>query len=225
MAKVNLLDASNHYFDNTLSGLTSVTTQSAIEELSNHTTDNLAEGTTNLYFTDARATAAITKTTIDALNVDADMIDGLHASQFLRSDIDDTMEANLTVNGNIYAIGDVFAFYSDARLKDFHGTIPDALEKVSQLNGYYYTANETASNLGYGNSAMQVGVSAQEVESILPEITALAPINFVEGIDMPEDQYMTVKYDRMAALFIEAIKELKAENEELKARLGNLENK
>jgi hypothetical protein len=33
MAKVNLLDASNHYFDNTLSGLTSVTTQSAIDEI------------------------------------------------------------------------------------------------------------------------------------------------------------------------------------------------
>jgi hypothetical protein len=61
-------------------------------------TDTVAEGSTNLYFTNARANAAITKATIDALNVDADTLDGLNSTQFLRSDTSDTMTGNLRIS-------------------------------------------------------------------------------------------------------------------------------
>jgi hypothetical protein len=102
-------------------------------------------------------------------------------------------------SGEIRATNDVTAYYSDERLKDFHGNIDSALDKVNQLNGYYFTENETAKELGYDNDKRQVGVSAQEVEAVLPEVVAEAPIS---------DEYLTVKYEKLAPLFIEAIKEI-----------------
>jgi hypothetical protein len=69
-----------------------------VSSINNHTTDALSEGTSNLYFTDARARSAITKATVDALNVDADTLDGLNSTQFLRSDADDTYSGTLTLS-------------------------------------------------------------------------------------------------------------------------------
>lgn len=116
--------------------------------------------------------------------------------------------------GEIRATNNVTAFFSDARLKDFKGTIPNALAKVLLLNGYYFTENEKAKELGYNNDKLQVGVSAQEVEAVLPEVITDAPINAnFEGAD-----YKTVYYDKLVPLLIEAIKELKAEVDELKGK-------
>ena len=92
------------------------------------------------------------------------------------------------------------------------------MDIVSQLNGYYYTGNEKAGELGYDTESQQVGVSAQEVESVLPHVVKDAPINRTAGTD-----YKTVQYDRLVPVLIEATKELKAENDELKARLANIE--
>lgn len=116
--------------------------------------------------------------------------------------------------GEIRATNNVTAYYSDARLKDFKGTIPNALDKVLTLNGYYFTENQKAKELGYNNEELQVGVSAQEVEAVLPEVVTGAPINAnFEGAD-----YKTVYYDKLVPLLIEAIKELKAEIDELKGK-------
>lgn len=92
------------------------------------------------------------------------------------------------------------------------------MDIVGQLNGYYYTGNETAGELGYDTETQQVGVSAQEVEAVLPHVVKDAPINRQHGTD-----YKTVQYDRLVPVLIEATKELKAENDELKARLANIE--
>mgnify|MGYP000064802847 CR=1 FL=1 len=63
--------------------------QAAYASLSTSDTDDLAEGTTNLYYTDARANAAIdtrvNKTFVDALNVDADTLDGINSTGFATS--------------------------------------------------------------------------------------------------------------------------------------------
>ena len=113
----------------------------------------------------------------------------------------------LHVVGDIVATGNVTAYYSDEQLKDFQGTIPNALGKVAQLNGYYYTPNEEAKSLGVKDKGVEVGVSAQEVQAVLPEIVTDSVVG--EG-------YKTVWYDKLTPLLIEAIKELKAEVEELK---------
>jgi len=98
---------------------------------------------------------------------------------------------------SIRVAGDIVAYYSDERLKDREGNISGAIDKISKLNGFYYRANKKAQELGY-DTRLQVGVSAQEVEAVLPEVVKDAPIG--QG-------YKTVKYDRMVPLLIEAIKE------------------
>jgi hypothetical protein len=110
--------------------------------------------------------------------------------------------------GEIRATNDITAFYSDDRLKTKLGNIENALEKVITLSGFYYEPNETAQNLGY-EVKRHVGVSAQSVQSILPEVVKPAPIS---------DEYLTVQYEKLIPLLIEAIKELKAEVDELKGK-------
>ena len=124
--------------------------------------------------------------------------------------------------GDVFSNGDITAYYSDPRLKDFHGTITGALDKVNSLSGYYFTENDKAKELGYRNERMQVGVNADEVAEVLPEVVTTALIN--EKI--PEDEtrdYKTVKYEKMVPLLIEAIKELTEQNMEMKQRLDKLE--
>jgi len=120
----------------------------------------------------------------------------------------------LHVVGNIVATGNVTANYSDERLKDFKGTIFNALEKVNQLNGYYYTPNETALALGVDYNGVEVGVSAQEVEAVLPEIVTKSAIG---------DDYKTVYYEKLTPLLIEAVKELTQKVEKLELKLNEME--
>ena len=114
----------------------------------------------------------------------------------------------------IRATNNIYAYYSDERLKDFEGNIPNALDKVSRLGGYYFKENDLAKELGYTNNKRQVGVNAQEVEKILPEVVHVAPISDTEAAKGVE--YKTVSYDKLVPLLIESIKELKAEIDKLK---------
>jgi len=116
----------------------------------------------------------------------------------------------LSVTGAITATGDITAGTSDDRLKTRFGNIPDALNKVLKLNGFYYTHNKTAQQLGLVNKGQRVGVSAQEVLKVLPEVIRDAPI---------DESYMTVDYAKIIPLLIEAIKGLNAKVESLEAQL------
>lgn len=108
--------------------------------------------------------------------------------------------------GEIRATNDITAYYSDDRLKTKLGNIENALEKVVGLSGFYYEPNEVAQSLGY-EVKKQVGVSAQSVQAVMPEVVKPAPI---------DEQYLTVQYEKLVPLLIEAIKELKAEVDALK---------
>jgi hypothetical protein len=113
------------------------------------------------------------------------------------------------VQGEIRATNNITAYYSDERLKTRLGAIENALDKVDQISGFYHEANELAQSLGY-TKIREVGVSAQEIQRVLPEIVAPAPI---------DDKYLTVRYERLTPLLIEAIKELRQEVNEIKRRL------
>lgn len=104
-----------------------------------------------------------------------------------------TKQAEVTETGEFIATGDVTAF-SDVRLKDNIETIDNALDKVSSLRGVYFDRD----------GERGTGVIAQEVEEVLPEVVH-------DGED-----YKSVAYGNMVGVLIEAIKELKAEIEELK---------
>jgi hypothetical protein len=102
----------------------------------------------------------------------------------------------LDSSGNLTAASNITA-YSDVRLKKEIKTIDNALNKVTSLRGVNFIKDEE----------YQMGVIAQEVEEIIPEVV----LTNNEGIK-------SVAYGNMVGLLIEAIKELKAEIEELKGK-------
>jgi hypothetical protein len=111
--------------------------------------------------------------------------------------------------GELRATGNVTAFFSDERLKTKIGDIENAVDKVCQIETMLYHANEVAVALGYDGSIQEVGVTAQSVQKVQPEIVVPAPI---------DDKYLTVRYEKLVPLLIEAIKELKAEIDALKGK-------
>ena len=110
----------------------------------------------------------------------------------------------------VSSTGDIIAYASDDRLKDRGNNIENALEKVESLNGFHFNWNDTANDLSeqFDKHVNHIGVSAQEVEEILPEVVQPAPV---------DGEYKTVQYEKLVPLLIEAIKELKSEIESLKS--------
>jgi hypothetical protein len=93
------------------------------------------------------------------------------------------------------------------RLKDVSGPITDALDKVDALNGFYYRNNDKARWLGQVGKNQQVGLSAQDLQEVLPEAVSQWSV---------DPEYLVVAYDRVIPLLVEAIKELRAEVKALK---------
>ena len=119
-------------------------------------------------------------------------------------------EFRMTSSGNFHADGDVIAYsttISDASLKDDVETIDRALDKVSNLRGVTYTWNA-----GSREGKRDLGVIAQEVEAVIPEIVHEHEMPLLDG-----ETYKTVDYEKLTAVLIEAVKELKAELDALKA--------
>jgi hypothetical protein len=137
------------------------------------------------------------------------------------NDNDDTIKLDASGGtdnvGAFRATGEITAFFSDERLKNFSGTIDNALKKVLSLNGYYYTGNELAKSFGFKNDKQQVGVSAQQVQAVLPEVIRVAP--FVSDLELGTE-YLTVQYEKLVPLLIEAIKEQQQQIDELKKLLN-----
>ena len=123
-------------------------------------------------------------------------------------------DMRLTDGGDLHVDGNIIGFsttISDARLKHDINKIDNALDKISQLNGYTFTFNHDGKE--------GAGVIAQEVEKVMP--TAVHNTNLVfhpekEGDDSAIVDFKTVQYDQLTGLLIEAVKALKAEIEELK---------
>jgi len=99
----------------------------------------------------------------------------------------------MNVPGDIVATGNISA-YSDERLKSEVETINNALDLVQNLRGVRYIKNDKRG----------VGVIAQEVQKVVPEVVD-------EG-----EEYLSVAYGNLVGVLIEAVKELKAEVDELK---------
>ena len=100
---------------------------------------------------------------------------------------------NLYVGGKLDVVGDITAFYSsDKRLKDNINPIINALDKVTSISGNTFTWNDKSTHSGE-----DVGVIAQEVESVLPQV-----------VKTRENGYKAVQYEKLVPLLIEAIKDL-----------------
>lgn len=106
------------------------------------------------------------------------------------------------------ARANAWGILSDIRLKKNLAKLTGALDKISQINGYYFNWNVGT------DKKRQFGVIAQEVEKVLPEV-----------VSEDSEGFKSVEYGKLSPLVIEAIKELKAENNALKKRIEALEAK
>jgi len=102
------------------------------------------------------------------------------------------LNGNIDVAGTIVASGDITAFSSEV-LKDDIRTIDNALNKVADMRGVYFTKDGEAGT----------GVIAEEVEAVLPEV-------------VKDGKYKSVAYGNIVGVLIEAVKELKEEVKSLK---------
>ena len=124
-----------------------------------------------------------------------------------------------TTAGQIYATNSITAFYSDERLKTKISVIENALDKVDQLTGFIYTSNDLAASFGYTDQSLQVGISAQAAQKVQPEVVKPAPFDIADdGTSKSGENYLTVQYEKLVPLLIEAIKELRAEVNQLKGK-------
>ena len=113
-----------------------------------------------------------------------------------------TVSANI-FSGTITAAGDVIAYGSpsDKRLKENIKPIKSALDKVIKLQGVTFDWKEK----GITNLKEDIGFIAQDVQKVIPEL-----------VRENEDGMLSMRHQGIAPILLEAIKELKAEIEELK---------
>ena len=125
--------------------------------------------------------------------------------------------------GEIRATNNITAYYSDRRLKKNIKRIENALDKISKINGVSFQSNEVAQRYGYTDNKVQIGVIAQEIEKVLPEVVVPAPFDIGKNDEgeysISGEHYKTVQYDKLVPLLIEAIKELKEEFEAFKRKV------
>ena len=113
-----------------------------------------------------------------------------------------------TFSSTLTSAGDIIAYYSsDERLKDNVQVIDGALEKVSKLRGVEFDWNDKQDTY----EGHDIGVIAQDVEAVAPEL-----------VQTREDGFKAVKYEKLTALLIEAVKELKEENKQIRDELEKL---
>ena len=115
-----------------------------------------------------------------------------------------TERFKVDTSGNLSVSADVIAYASsDKRLKENVKKIKYSLKKVKEIRGVEFDWKKGIKN--FEQKGHDVGVIAQEVEEVLPEV-----------VQTRDTGYKAVKYEKIVPLLIEAIKELKEEVEELK---------
>jgi hypothetical protein len=123
------------------------------------------------------------------------------------------------VAGEFRATNAVTAFYSDRRLKTEISCIENALDKIDQLAGVIYTQNKLAEEFGYNDYSEQVGLYADDVKRVQPQVVKPAPFDLNDdNTSKSGENYLTVQYEKLVPLLVEGIKELRQEINALKGQ-------
>ena len=125
-------------------------------------------------------------------------------------------DAHVRANNNIYA------YTSDIRLKENFRPIENAVDKVKAIGGFIFdwrTDMMEKHEFEPDQQADDCGLIAQDVQKVMPAAIRRAPFDY-DGTKPNQsksgEEFLTVQYEKMVPLLVEAIKELKAEIEELK---------
>jgi len=143
--------------------------------------------------------------------LDADLVDGIQASQLVRNDIDQTMDASYHITGDLTVDGELKAGTvtetSSIKYKENVKSIKNPLNLVNGLQGVTYTWKDTGKH--------DYGFIAEEVDKVLPELVHRDKNNEIDGMN----------YSKITSILVEAIKEQQTQIEELKNRVEELERK
>ncbi len=120
----------------------------------------------------------------------------------------------LQVNGDI--IANSIAGSSDIRYKINIRPVENALDKVKSLRGVYFNWDQKAFPNKEFTDKTEIGFIAQEVEKVLPEVVTK---------DKTPEEYRSVKYDKVVALLVEAIKEQQKQIDSLTIKVNKLNKK
>ena len=141
---------------------------------------------------------------------------------------------SVDITGAMLATGEVTAYSSDERLKTNISPIENAIDKVKRLNGVHYDWIDEVEEMGFSPRLKHndAGVIAQDVQKVLPQAVDYAPFDRLydeeTGADIGSksgEDYLTVKYEKMVPLLIEAIKEQQDQIDELKEMVRKLTDK
>lgn len=102
---------------------------------------------------------------------------------------------------------------SDIRLKNKTQSLSGVLSEIQKIDAFYYTwKSDTASK-------RQIGISAQDVQSVYPELVSSSDCS---DVDPSAESYLTVDYSTLSVVAIQAIKELNAKVEQLMGEIKQL---
>ena len=154
---------------------------------------------------------------------------------------DGTGESTITHSANTIAItsgygsevcaltveGDITALTSDKRLKKNIEIIKDPLKKLNVLSGFTYDWSiDKCEEAGFvPKDERQIGVFAQDVQSVIPEAVKPAPFDTKDGESKSGDNYLTVQYEKIVPLLIESIKEQQNMIDNLQGQIDELKSK
>ena len=125
-------------------------------------------------------------------------------ADYVTTSTSDPGQSLVQITGALAVDGNITAYYSsDINLKDNIRPIESALFKVQQINGVTFDWNDKSSKIQQ-DKGHDVGLIAQEVEKVLPEVVVLRP-----------DGIMAIQYEKVVPLLVESIKELTKRVEEL----------
>ena len=133
--------------------------------------------------------------------------------------VQDAHEFLFKIGGEFHADADVIAFsstVSDLGLKDNITTLTESIDKIKKIRGVEYTWNR-----GGRKGEKDLGVIAQEVEKVIPEIVRDKEIPL---IDNSGKTYKTVDYEKLTAVLIEGVKEQQKQIDKLKQQVKELKD-
>ena len=170
---------------------------------------------------DTTCTGTITATdffTGDNGKIGADATDYITFINNSRADvyINNSLEFRFEADGDFHADGDVVAqstSVSDSRLKDNIIPISGALDKIKSLRGVSYTWNS-----GKKKGKQDIGLIAQEVEQVIPEIVKDKKLPLMDGTD-PNETYKTIDYEKIIAVLVEAVKDQQTQIDNLEKQI------
>jgi hypothetical protein len=133
-------------------------------------------------------------------------------TEFYNANSTTTTQTTLIIypSGNASLTGTLTQSASDIRLKTNVTKIENALCKINQLEGFTYNWNTLSPLYNCNITNKEVGVSAQAVKEVLPEVVSLAPFD-VDNLDSTKsksgENYLTIQYEKLVPLLIEGMKE------------------